>query len=830
MNSIQHDLRYAMRSLLRAPGFTAVAVLTLALGIGATAAIFSIVNAVLLRPLPGVEEPDRLAAVYTSDFSSGIYGASSWPDYADYRESVAAFSELAAFTGFTPEMNLGAGGGAERVGVVLASGNYFETLGAVAAVGRTLLPADDRPTGANAVAVLSHSLWLQRFGGDPDVVGSTIHLNGRAFTVIGVAPAGFHGTQLAAVPDAWIPLSMAELSFGDASILESRGSRWLGMIGRLAPGATIERATTEVRTVAARLAVSYPNTNRGTLQAPDDPRPMTLVPASQAMIDPAEREAVVMVAWLLGAAASLVLLIGCANLANLQLARATARGSEFALRFSLGASRRRVVRQLLTESLLLALPGGLAGLLVALTLADRILTSGLAAELVATEAMPASVLDYELLACALLLSLGAAATFGLVPALQGSRTELASVLKENGSRATKGRGYFGLRNALVVGQVALALLLLIGAGLLVQSLRQVLAVDRGYTLERALIASIDLRSADYGEADGLAFLATLKERIEAQPQVTASAYARVVPVSPSGIRRGAAIDGYLPQPGEDMEINLNVVGRDYFQTMGISLLRGRGFLTTDRATSAPVAVVNEAFGRRYFDGDDPVGGVFRYGGPDGEPIRIVGMVRDGKYRSLREAPLPYIYVPLSQNYIPDVNLVVSTSSEPMDSAPLVRAELKRLDPGLPLFGVRTLGQHLGLLVTTERTVSRLVVAFGVVALMLAMLGIYSLMTFLVEQRTREIGTRVALGAGSGAVLRLILGRGVLLMLVGLGVGLAAALGATRILSSMLYGVSATDPGIFAGITLLLVTVAMVACYIPARRATKVDPMTALREE
>jgi putative ABC transport system permease protein len=241
-------------------------------------------------------------------------------------------------------------------------------------------------------------------------------------------------------------------------------------------------------------------------------------------------------------------------------------------------------------------------------------------------------------------------------------------------------------------------------------------------------------------------------------------------------------------------------------------------------------VVNEVFGRRYFDGDDPVGGVFRYGGPDGEPIRIVGMVRDGKYRSLREAPLPYIYLPLSQNYIPDVNLVVSTSSEPMDSDPLVRAELKRLDPGLPLFGVRTLRQHLGLLVTTERTVSRLVVAFGVVALMLAMLGIYSLMTFLVEQRTREIGTRVALGAGSGAVLRLILGRGVLLMLVGLGVGLAAALGATRILSSMLYGVSATDPGIFAGITLLLVTVAMVACYIPARRATKVDPMTALREE
>lgn len=830
MNGLAHDLRFAVRTLWKSPGFATVAILSLALGIGATTAIYSVVDVVLLRPLPGVEAPDRLAAVYTSDFSSGVYGASSFPDYLDYRERAAAFSELAAFTGFTPEMNLGASGEAERVGIVLASGNYFETLGVEADFGRTLLPADDRLSGASAVAVLSHSLWLQRFGADADVVGTTIRLSGRVFTVVGVAPAGFHGTQLAAVPDAWIPLSMAGLLFGDTEILDSRGSRWLGMIGRLVPGATLEQATSEVRTVAAQLATAYPETNLGTLQAPDEPRPMTLVAASEAMIDPAERETAVAVAWLLGAAAMLVLLIACANLASLQLARATGRGGEIALRFSLGASRRRVVLQLLTESVLLAMLGGLAGLLVALTLADGILNSGFVAGLIAIEAVPTSVLDYSLLACAFVLCLGAGAAFGLATAMQGTRMELASQLKEGGSRANKGRELFGLRNVLVVAQVALALLLLIGAGLLVASLRQVLSVDRGYTLERALIASVDLSSGDYGEAAGLLFLDTLKERIESKPPVIAAAYARLVPVSPSGMRRRAAIDGYLPQPGEDMEINFNVVGQDYFQTMGISLLRGRGFLSTDSAGAPPVAVVNEAFARRYFGTRDPVGGGFRYGGPDGEPIRIVGMVRDGKYRSLREMPMPYIYLPLSQNYAPNVNLVVSTTSNPMNVAPLVRDELKRLDPGLPLFGVRTLHQHLGMLVATERTVSRLVIVFGVVALMLAALGIYGLMSFLVARRTREIGTRMALGARTASVLLLVLGRGAALTLVGLSVGMIVALATTQLLSSMLFGVSATEPAIFAVVAVMLVVVAMLSSYIPARRATKVDPLIALREE
>lgn len=430
METIIRDLRYAARTLVKKPGFTIVAVLTLALGIGATTAIFGVVNAVLLRALPGVEKPDRLVAVYTSDYSSGLYGSSSWPDFRDYREQARTFSDLAAVTGFTAEMNLSTNGGAERIDVALASGNYFGVLGVQAALGHAQLPSADR---AEAVAVLSHAAWRQRFGGEQEAIGRTIHLNGRAFTVVGVTPEDFHGTNLAAVPDAWIPLSLAHRVLGSPGILERRGSRWLAMVGRLEAGVTIEQAGVELRTIAAQLAEAWPETNLGTLQAPDEARPMTLVPASEAMIDPEARETVGKVAWLLGAAALLVLLIACANLANLQLARAAGRGSEVALRFSLGASRRRVVRQLMTESVLLGIAGGFLGLLVAMWMAELVLDSGFVVQLIAADAIPASILDYRVLGFAVLASAGAGVIFGLAPALQASRTELVSMLREQPS-------------------------------------------------------------------------------------------------------------------------------------------------------------------------------------------------------------------------------------------------------------------------------------------------------------------------------------------------------------------------------------------------------------
>jgi putative ABC transport system permease protein len=417
-----------------------------------------------------------------------------------------------------------------------------------------------------------------------------------------------------------------------------------------------------------------------------------------------------------------------------------------------------------------------------------------------------------------------------MPALRASRAQLVFVLKEGASRTGTPRMGFDLRGILVVCQVALALVLLIGAGLFIESLRETLAVDRGYTLQRALIASVDLRGENYDDRAGIAFLDALKKRIESQPQVTAATYARLVPVAPTGGRRGVIVDGYAPRRGEDMELNYNVVGRDYFRTLGIALLRGRGFLATDVASSRSVAVVNETFARRYFGSGDPIGRELRFGGPKADPVTVIGIARDGKYRSLHEAPLPYVYLPLSQNYSPSLNLIVATRGDPLSVAPTIRAQVARLDPDLPLFAVRTLRQHLGVLVATERTVTGLVLAFGLVALLLAALGIYGLMAFLVAQRTREIGIRIALGAGTASVLRLVLGRGTALTVVGSGVGLVTALVATRALSSVLYGVGTIEPAVYAGMTLVLAGVAVVACYIPARRATKVDPTTALRED
>jgi putative ABC transport system permease protein len=593
---------------------------------------------------------------------------------------------------------------------------------------------------------------------------------------------------------------------------------------------SIDEASRQIETIAAQLAESFPETNRGTLQEPNAPRAVTLVPANEAMVDPADRGVLVSVASLLMVGALLVLLIACANLASLELARGARRVHEVALRFSLGASKGRVVIPLLIQSGLLALVGGAAGMLLAHAFTPLILPATFVTNWIAIDAAPGGLLDFRLFGFAFVLSLAAGTLCALAPALQASRTEPGAMLKSGASRAATGRGAFGARNFLVVGQVALALLLLIGAGLLAATLRNILAVDAGYTLERALIAAVDLPSEDYSESAGLAFLDALKERLEAHPQVTAVTYARSVPVSPLGQRRLVLVDGYAPQPGEDMEINFNVVGDGFFDTLGIALRSGREFLGTDRASSAAVAVVNETFVRRFLAGGDAVGKTLRFRSANGSPIEIVGVVRDGKYRSLRETPLPYLYLPLAQNYSPELSIVIGATTDPIDLAPVLRSEVRLLDPRVPLFGVRTLEQHRDTLITTERTVSRLIVAFGSLAVLLVTLGIYALMAFLVAQRTREFGTRLALGAPPGSVLRLVLGRGVVLTLVGLALGVVAALALMRALSGNLYGVSATEPAVFVLGALALLATTTIAAYFPARRATKVDPMVALREE
>ncbi|MGH7563576.1 MAG: ABC transporter permease [Gemmatimonadota bacterium] len=827
METLLQDLRYAFRALRRSPGFAAVAVLTLALGIGANIAIFSVTQALLWRPIPGVTASEELVAVYTSDFSSGLFGVSSYPDYVDFRDEVGSFRGLAAFS--PPiEVNLSAGADEPlRAAVRFVSGNYFRVLGVAPALGRVLTPGDDAQ-GAPTVVVLAHATWKRRFGADSDLVGRTVRLGGRPVTVVGVAPPGFRGTSLDDAPDLWVSLAAAVPMMEIPDLLEYRGARWLGIVGRLDPGATLAQATAEVRAIGARLAEAYPETNLGTLESPDEPRPMMLVPADEAMSGPDSRRTLERISFLLLGIVGLVLLIACANLANLLLARASGRAREIAVRMSLGAGRRRLARQLVTESLVLALLGGAAGVLLAAWLGDVIIASGLAANFAAPEAVPGTEIDLRVLGFALVLSLAAGLVFGLAPAVRASHSDLVAALKQ-GDPGSERPGGIGLRDALVVGQVALALLLLVVTGLFVQSLRRTLALDPGFAVERALVAAVDLGSADYEPAEGVTFFEELQARIESIPGVRGATLAQVVPVSPAGSRRGVSIEGYEPRPGEDMELNLNVVGADYFETMRIPLLAGRGFQISDRADAPPVVVVNEEFARRFLEGD-VVGGRISFGNPDEPPIEIVGVVATGRYRDLREEAIPYMYLPFAQNFATAMEVVVATDGDPEGFAPQVRAELRALDPDLPLFDVRTLEDHLGGLVATDRAIATLVAAFAVLALFLAALGLYGLLSFLVARRAREIGMRVALGARAGEVRRLFLARGVALTAAGLAIGLVAAALLTRFVSGLLFGVSATDPFVFGITALVLLAVGALAAYAPARRATRVDPMTALRAE
>ncbi len=827
MDKLMQDMRYAARALSRSPGFALVAVLTLALGIGANTAIFSVVKALILRDMPGVEQPEELVAVYTSDFSSGLYGSSSFPDYSNYHNQASRFSGLAAYS-FPMDATLRASGEPERVTTMLVTANYFDVLGVHASAGR-MFSADLQPDGPTP-AVISSALWRQRFGSDPGMVGSEISLNGQPLTIVGVASEDFRGTSLSTSPEVWIPMSAVAVMGRGSEILSSRGSRWLGMIGRLSPGSTLPQAGEQIRTIAARLGAEFPDTNLGTLQTPDQPRPMTLVPADDAMISPSARENAVQMAWLLMAVVGLVLLIACANLANLLLARATGRSREIAVRLSLGAGRMRILRQLLTESLLLALIGGAAGLILAQWLSQTILAS-LASTFAVPEALPSTGLDAGVLIFTLAVALVSGLLFGLAPALRASGANLAGSLRGGAGQASGAKGGFSLRSALVIGQIALALPLLVGTGLLIQSLRATLAVDPGYTLEEAMIGSIDLSTSDYEVEQALALYDGMKRNVASLPGVESAALAEIIPVDPRGSRTSIVVDGYDPRPGEDMELNFNSVSDEFLETMGIPIIAGRGFAAADRAGAPPVVVVNETFAARYWGDAGAVGRYIRYGGPEGEPVTVVGVVRDGKYRDLHEEPMPYMYRPLAQHFSPRVNLVAATSdADPLALAPSVRAELDRLAPNVALFDVRSLSENQSSLVATERGIATLVTGFGLLALMLPALGIYGVMSFLVTQRTREIGVRMALGARTMDTVALVLRDGLALTITGLGVGAVTALLATRLLTGFLYGVSASDPKVYLFTTLVLATAAALAAYIPARRATRIDPMTALRAE
>lgn len=826
MQSLFQDLRYGLRMLVKEPVFTLVAILTLALGIGANAAIFSLINALLLQPLGGVANAERLAIVYTSDYSSSRYGTSSYPDYLDLRERNEVFSELAAFADSQP-MHISTEGEAERVSGAAVTGNYFAALGVRAALGRTLTAEDDLDSAAAAPsAVISYDLWRRRFNSAPDIVGQTLRINGFPFTVVGVAAEDFKGTSLRTALSVWVPLARyMALSAPSpaASPLAQRGSRRFFLIGRLRPQVTFAEAQANIATIAAQLAAAYPETNLGTLARPREPRPMEVVAINQAMTGPETRDLTRRFSFMLMAVVVSVLLIGCANVANLLLARGSRRRREIAVRAALGAGRSRIIRQMLTESLLLSIAGGVLGLLLALWLMDLLLSFEALAAFVALDLG----LDWRLLGFTLAVSLVTGILFGLAPAVGAARSDLVASLKDIPQAGGIERR-FGLRNLLVTAQIALSLALLVGAGLFLRSLERAYSIDFGFSARDALLASVDMARQGYKEAQARELYRQILERAAALPGVEAAALGQYIPVDASGSRTTVTVEGYTRAPGEDLEFNLNIVDENYFRSLGVPLLAGREFGAGDTATSPRVAIINEAMARRFWPNDEAVGKRFSLSGGREPFYEVVGVVRTGKYRNLREAPIPYMYLPLSQNYRPRMTIFLRGNAEAI--APALRAAVQQIDRTLPLFDVRTLDEHLGRALAQERTNAWLVGGFALVALGLALVGLFGLLSYSVAQRKYEIGIRLALGAQKGDILRLVIGQGMALVASGAAIGLAGAMALNRLIASFLFEVSPYDPLTFALIVPLFAAIALLASYIPARRAMSVDPLLALRQE
>ena len=810
--TILQDIRYGLRMIAKAPGFTLLATLALALGICANTTIFSLINGLILRPLTGVRGPEQLAAVFTSDYSSGLYGGSSYPDYVDLRDQADVFESLAAFD--QTVLNASGENEAERLRGFVVTGNYFDVLGVRAQLGRTLQPSDDQSADA-APVVISDSLWQRRFGADPATVGKTLRLNDRLYTIVGVTEPSFRGLRLGLPPEFWLSTS-PDFTRG------RRDDRGIQLIGRLKPGVTVAQAQTQLTTIAARLAQAYPETNLGTIDRPNEPRPMTVVRESR--LGPEAQIAIKRVSLLLFAVVGLVLLIACANVANLLLARASARRREIAVRLALGASRRRLIRQLLTESFLLALLGGVAGLL-ATQWTVRLLPQFFPAN--DANGLDLSV-DWRVLVFTLGVSLLTGLLFGLAPALQATRLNLLPALKNEVSVYSQRRRRIALRDVLVIAQLAMSLVLLVSAGLFVRSLRQALTFDPGFATDNLLTASLETRGARLNEQQGEEFFQQTLERVNSLPGVQSATLSMIVPLTGGGNRRMITLEGYQRQPNEDTELNTNTIGLNYFTTMGIPIVAGRDFDKQDRKGSPLVVIVNEELARRYYGGN-AVGKRLQIG--SNVPSReIVGVARTAKYRNLREPSLPFIYIPFGQEYQTGMTLMVRTKGDPEEIVGSLHNEMRALNRDVPLFSVQTMSERIGGQLAADRMIAVLLSVFGGGALLLAAIGIYGVMGYAVVQRTHEIGIRLALGAEQRDILRLIVGQGMVLIAIGAGIGLAVALAATQVLKSLLFGVSATDPLTFASVIVVLVGVALLACYLPARRATKVDPLEALRYE
>jgi len=822
LETFLQDLRYAARMLRKNPGFTTIAVLTLGLGIGANTAIFSFIDAILYKPLP-VTAPEQLVDVYNIEGKNVAdinYVPLSFPDYQDLRDQNHSFSSLLAYdeTGVAIQ-------GAEESQIVPAevvTENYFETLGVEPFLGRGFDPSSKHAPGGDPEVVLSYIVWQRRFAADPNIVGKTLLINGTSMTIVGVAPSQFFGALRGISPDLWLPMSMdAALHLGDP--LDDRGSNWLGSLGRLKPGVSLAQAQAELATIAAQLEKEYPKSNKE--------RSIKILRADQVKFQPDLDNTVSATSYVLLGLVGLVLLIACANLAGMLLARAAGRTKEIAVRMALGAGRLRLIRQMLTESLLLSILGGLCALLLTVAF-NRGLT-----RLIEGIHLPFPIhlalglnLNVRVLGYTIAVVVGTTLLFGLIPALRASRGAIPRALNEQGRSSTGSRQKHRTLNVLVVSQIAISLLLLICAGLSFRSLRNAYRVSPGFDPAGVATATFmpSMNGSSRTQIDS--FYQQLADRIRPLPGVRSVAFAGSLPLNLMIQTTACAPQGQDSQPLEKWpRLDRSAVGPGYFATMRVPMLQGREFTERDNAAAPPVVIVNETAAKQFWPGQNPVGQKVRFGGDD-KYSEVVGVARDGKYRTLGEAQRPFVYRSVAQSENTDQILIVRIAGDPRPVTSEIREIARQLDPKIPMLRLQTLEERTAVSLLLPRTGAALFGLFGLLGLLLAAVGLYGVIAYTASQRTHEMGIRMALGARPREILKLIISQGLSLAAFGIVIGLAAALTITRVLAVMLYGVSTQDPLTFAGISLVLLFSAMVACYVPARRAMRVDPMIALRHE
>jgi predicted permease len=826
MTNIAQDIRYALRNLRKSPGFAAIAVITLALGIGANTAIFTVVNAVFFHPIP-VKDPARLVEIFTLD-QRKIFGAAnnnvlpnSFPNAHDIQQRAQSFSGVTVYESFATPVSMTVNGQPNQYFAQLSSGNYFDVLGVHAQLGRTFRPEEDSTAGAGPVVVLNHGFWERVLAANPNVIGQNVLINGQGFSIIGVAPKGFQGTAVIGGPDMWIPMSMHDQILTGFTKQLFNERRFLGYssVGRLKEGATPEQAKAELQAIALDLEKAFPLANKG--------RTFTLQPLLESSIAANQRDQFKRAGIMLMAVVGIVLVIACFNIANLLLARASGRKREMSIRAAIGASRGRIVTQLLTEALVLAIAGGALGL--GLALAARDVMWRFRPPQLPADGMDLS-LDWHVMAFTFLVAITTGLIFGLAPALQGSRPDLVSELKERAGGDLRKGSRFTVRDVLISLQVMVCLIALVGAGLFLISLRNARAMDTGFDTHNLAMLSFDLGALNYDAPRAREFERRALEAAQNTPGVRGAALSSTIPLFNGGFGRTLFKEGEDNNNGQSGHVSqFSVMSPEYLQTMGIAMVRGQGFDSTIRENTPRVAIINETAARQIWPNEDPIGKRFTFF-RDTTATQVIGIGRDSTYNALGEAPRPYIYVPLIQNPNAAVTVFFRTQGDPRSALSSVRAQIQAMDRNLPVTNVWAIGEVISQSLWASSFGASLLTVFAMIAMALCAVGIYGVVGYSVGQRIREFGIRLALGAQPRDVLLMVLKQSALIMSAGLALGLLAAFFLARLIVSFLYGVNTNSPLAFLAMALVLAFVGVFASYIPARRAAKVDPIVALHYE